>query len=139
MLNVFNRVSSSFRALTDKHLPWLHFRYDLAEDLQLNEEDDINISVQAIIKEAGKGSGLFFKIKELFGKNNRWRTAWLTIHHEKFGRYTVKDIFWCDWSPSQKVPPALPQKTRLKRQHHKQNGREHTGFEEQKVKVAIFS
>lgn len=123
MLNAFNRVSSSFRALTEKHLPWLYFRYEVAEYLQLNEEDDINISVQAIIKVAGEGSGLVFKMKELFGKNNRWENAWLTIRHEKFGRYTVKDIFWCDGSPSQNTPPAPPQKIRVKCQHRRRQRR----------------
>lgn len=106
MMNVFNRVSSGFRALTATHLPWLYFRPQLAEDLHLNEEQDIDISIEAIIEKAGEGSGLWFKIKELFGKNKRWRTAWLTMHHEKFGRYIVKDIFWYDWSPSLNVPPA---------------------------------
>lgn len=103
MLHVFNRVSSGFKALAVAHLPWLYFRPEVAEELQLDERYDVDISVKAIIKAAGKGSGLFFKLKELFGKNKMWSMAWLTMRHEKFGRYTVKDIF-C-WIPWKDVPP----------------------------------
>lgn len=116
MLHVFNRVCSGFKALTAAYLPWLYFRPEVAEGLELDERYDIHICVKAIIKEAGKGSGLFYKLKELFGKNKMWRMAWLTMRHEKFGRYTVKDIFW--WIPWQNVPPALPQETAPRRQHH---------------------
>lgn len=104
MLHTFNRVSSGFKALTAAHLPWLYFRPEVAEELELDERGDVHICVKAIIKGAGKGSGLFFKLKELFGKNTMWRAAWLTMRHEKFGRYTVKDIFW--WIPWIPVPPA---------------------------------
>lgn len=107
MLHVFNRVSSGFKALTAAHLPWLYFRPEVAQELELDERHDTHICVNAIIKEAGKGSGLFFKLKALFGKNRMWKMAWLTLRHEKFGRYTVKDIFW--WIPWKNVPPALPQ------------------------------
>lgn len=107
MLHTFNRVSSGFKAITAAHLPWLYFRPEVAKELELDERHDKHICVKAIIKEAGKGSGLFFKLKELFGKNKMWRMAWLTMHHEKFGRYTVKDIFW--WIPWQNVPLARPQ------------------------------
>lgn len=114
MLHVFNRVSSGFKALTAAHLPWLYFRPEVAEELELDERYDIHICVKAIIKEAGKGSGLFFKLKELFGQHKMWRMAWLTMRHEKFGRYTVKDLFW--WTPWQTAPPALPQETAPRRQ-----------------------
>lgn len=109
MLHVFNRVSSSFKALTAADLPWLYFRPEVAEKLGLDEQHDIHISVEAIIKEAGKGSGLFFKLKELFGQNKMWRTAWLTMCHENLGRYTIKDLFW--QTPCQTAPPAQPQET----------------------------
>lgn len=121
MLHVFNRVSSGFKALTAAHLPWLYFRPEVAEELELDERYDIHICVKAIIKKAGKGSGLFFKLKELFGKNKMWRMAWLTMHHEKFGRYTVKDIFW--WIPWQNVPPALPQEIAARPQSHRKKRR----------------
>lgn len=117
MLHVFNRVSSAFKALTAAHLPWLYFRPEVAEELDLDEKYDVYICVRAIIKEAGKGSGLFYKLRELFGKNKMWRTAWLTMRHEKFGRYTVKDIFW--WTPWPNGPPTLTQKIAPKRQRGK--------------------
>lgn len=66
MLHVFNRVSSGFKALTAAHLPWLYFRPEVAEELELDERYDIHICVKAIIKEARKGSGLFFQVKRTF-------------------------------------------------------------------------
>ncbi|CAG04488.1 unnamed protein product [Tetraodon nigroviridis] len=129
MLHVLNRVSTGFKALTAAHLPWLYFRPEVAEDLELDERRDIHVSVKAIIQKAGRGSGLFFKMKELYGKNKRWRSAWLTMRHEKFGRYIVKDIFWPN------VPPALPQEMVPRRQRHGQrtSSREQAALKRSKI------
>ena len=94
MLGTFNRVSLLFRELSISFNSNLYIREALAENLELDKEDDFSISVMKLYKAAGRNSGLSTRIKELFSKDNWWMKAWVVLTHIAFGQYKVKDIYW---------------------------------------------
>ena len=94
MLGMFNRVSVLFRDLAAPFHPHIYIRETLAENLELDKNNNCSISVMKLSKAAGRGSGLSTRLKELFSKDSRWMKALIMLSHVAFGQYKIKDIYW---------------------------------------------
>ena len=54
----------------------------------------VSVSVRAIIRASGGGSGLMAEVKRVLGGNTKWINAWLELVAGRHGWYTIKNIFW---------------------------------------------
>lgn len=54
----------------------------------------VSVSVRAIIRASGSGSGLMAEVKRVLGGNTKWINAWLELVAGRHGWYTIKNIFW---------------------------------------------
>ena len=54
----------------------------------------VSVSVRAIIRASGSGSGLMAEVKRVLGGNTKWINAWLELVAGRHGWYAIKNILW---------------------------------------------
>ena len=94
MQGTFNRVSKLVRDLTSKFYPHIHMPQSLSEVCKLSETGESHISVRRLVRNAGRGSGVAMRIREMFAKKTGWFNSWLVLSKLPYGRHAVTDIYW---------------------------------------------
>lgn len=80
-----------------KGLRPFHVRPDLVRDIGLVEGTTV-VSVQRLLKQVGRGSGLAISLKAMLRAHPKWWSAWLEITPLKHGDfpdwYHINSVFW---------------------------------------------
>ena len=90
MLHNLNRVSPAFKDLLLPICPQIH----ISESVMKVNSGITHVSIRKLLREAGTGSGLALRLKQLFGQNPRWARGWLILKALLFSRFAILDLYW---------------------------------------------